>query len=218
MFESIPDGIALATNGNDTVDVYVNHETSTVPFPYNRAADGRRLQRLHQLARQQAARAPEVGGVLSGSYAISSDRELPALLLELPRHRGARASTGRSCFTNEEGIDWVNRTGTAWPATIGAPGAPDRAVVAVDEKTGKVKTISGMGRHNHENSVAIPGYGDPVVLSGDDSFVSNPAQSQLYSYIAGDSDAVWNDEGDLWAFVADGVDDYYDFPIGSTRA
>ena len=32
-----------------------------------------------------------------------------------------------------------------------------------------------MGRHNHENSVAIPGYGKPVVLSGDDSFVSNPA-------------------------------------------
>ena len=68
-----------------------------------------------------------------------------------------------------------------------------------------------MGRHNHENSVAIPGYGKPVVLSGDDSFVSNPAQSQLYSYIADSSDAVWNDEGDLWAFVADGVDDYYDF-------
>ena len=68
-----------------------------------------------------------------------------------------------------------------------------------------------MGRHNHENSVAIPGYGKPVVLSGDDSFVSNPAQAQLYSYIADDSDAVWNDEGDLWAFVADGVDDYYDF-------
>ena len=58
-----------------------------------------------------------------------------------------------------------------------------------------------MGRHNHENSVAIPGYGKPVVLSGDDTFVTNPAQSQLYSYIADDSDAVWNDEGDLWAFV-----------------
>jgi hypothetical protein len=72
-----------------------------------------------------------------------------------------------------------------------------------------------MGRHNHENSVAVPGYGKPVVLSGDDSFVSNPAQAQLYSYIADSSDAVWNDEGDLWAFVADGVDDYYDFGISS---
>ena len=55
-----------------------------------------------------------------------------------------------------------------------------------------------MGRLNHENSVAIPGYGKPVVLTGDDSFVSNPAQSQLYSYIADNGDAVWNDEGDLY--------------------
>ena len=34
MFESIPDGISIATNGKGTVDLYVNHETSTVPFPY----------------------------------------------------------------------------------------------------------------------------------------------------------------------------------------
>ena len=115
-------------------------------------------------------------------------------------------------LTNEEGIDWVNKSGIAWPATIGAPEARQiGAAVAIDERNGKVKPIWGMGRHNHENSVAIPGYGKPVVLSGDDSFVSNPAQAQLYSYIADDSDAVWNDEGDLWAFVADGVDDYYDF-------
>ena len=75
-----------------------------------------------------------------------------------------------------------------------------------------------MGRHNHENSVAIPGYGNPVVLSGDDSFVTTPEQSQLYSYIARNSNGVWNDEGDLWAFVADGVDDYFDFPISSNMS
>ena len=34
-FESIPDGIALSKTGKGTVDLYVNHETSTVPFPYN---------------------------------------------------------------------------------------------------------------------------------------------------------------------------------------
>ncbi len=27
-----------------------------------------------------------------------------------------------------------------------------------------------MGHHNHENSVAIPGFGDLVILSGDDTF------------------------------------------------
>ncbi len=38
VFESIPDGIALRTRGQGRVDVYVNHETSTVPFPYTPAA------------------------------------------------------------------------------------------------------------------------------------------------------------------------------------
>ena len=35
MFESIPDGISIDPNGKGTVDVFVNHETSTVPFPYS---------------------------------------------------------------------------------------------------------------------------------------------------------------------------------------
>lgn len=89
-----------------------------------------------------------------------------------------------------------------------------------------------MGRHNHENSIPIPGYDDLVVLSGDDTFTSgsltippggplpagtNAAQSQVYSYIASDTDALLADEGDLWAFVSDNpsFNDYYDFVPGS---
>ena len=71
----------------------------------------------------------------------------------------------------------------------------------------------------------IPGYGKPVVLSGDDTFTSGPldrgqsfplgavpSQSQLYSYIAPSTDALMADKGDLWAFVSDtpGVRNYYD--------
>jgi hypothetical protein len=219
MFESIPDGISLATNGKGTVDLYVNHETSTVPFPYTfNAATGTGTGfndftnalvsklRLHQKS----------GGVLSGSYVIDSSANFQRFCSNFLATE-EQGFDRPMLFTNEEGIDWVNRTGTAWPpAAIGAPDARQiGTVVAVDEKTGKVRPIWGMGRHNHENSVAVPGYGKPVVLSGDDSFVSNPAQAQLYSYIADSSDAVWNDEGDLWAFVADGVDDYYDFGISS---
>src|SRR3989304_3552825 len=37
-FESIPDGISLRTRGNGRGDLYVNHETSTVPFPHPPAA------------------------------------------------------------------------------------------------------------------------------------------------------------------------------------
>ena len=46
-----------------------------------------------------------------------------------------------------------------------------------------------MGRLNHENSVAIPGYGKPVMFTTDDTFTTTPSQSQLYSYIADDADA-----------------------------
>lgn len=47
--------------------------------------------------------------------------------------------------------------------------------------------------------------------------VSAPAQSQLYSYIAPDTDALLADEGALWAFVSDtpGVRNYYDVLPGS---
>jgi len=216
MFESIPDGISLAKNGKGTVDLYVNHETSTVPFPYN-GATGVGFNDFTNSLVSKLRLHQKSGGVLKGEYAITSSQNWQRFcssFLATAEHGFDRSLL----LTNEEGIDWVNRTGTAWPATVGADEARQiGTVVAIDEKTGKTKPIWGMGRHNHENSVAIPGYGKPVVLSGDDSFVSNPAQAQLYSYIADDADAVWNDEGDLWAFVADapGVDDYYDFPVGS---
>jgi len=89
-----------------------------------------------------------------------------------------------------------------------------------------------MGRHNHENAVPIPGYGYPIVFSGDDTFtngalagvafppgVTVPAQSQLYSYIASSTASLLADEGDLWAFVSDtpGYTNYYDFVPGSSQ-
>ena len=219
MFESIPDGISLATNGKGTVDLYVNHETSTVAFPYSFNATTGTGSGFNDFTNSLVSKLrlhQKSGGVLSGSYAISSDLNFQRFcsnFLATEEHGFDRPLL----LTNEEGIDWVNRTGDAWPTTIGADHARQiGTAVAIDERNGKVRAIWGMGRHNHENSVAIPGYDKPVVLSGDDAFVSNPAQAQLYSYIAKSADAVWNDEGDLWAFVADGVDDYYDFAVNST--
>ena len=221
MFESIPDGIAFSKHGHGTVELYVNHETSTVPFPYtfNRTTGtGSGFNDFTNALVSKLRLHQGSGGVLGGSYAITSDQNFQRFcssFLATKEHGFERPLL----LTNEEGIDWVNRTGKAWPTTIGSPAARQiGAVVAVDERSGQVNPIWGMGRHNHENSVAIPGYGHPVVLSGDDSFVTTPEQSQLYSYIAKDSHAVWNDEGDLWAFVADGADSYFDFPFGSTTS
>jgi hypothetical protein len=125
------------------------------------------------------------------------------------------------------------RQENSWPPPLSNAGAEENGVVSrLDPDTGEYQTIYGMGRFNHENDVAIPGYDDLVVLSGDDTFTSGtltlppgpnpatsaPAQSQLYSYIASDTDALLDDEGDLWAFVSDNPSftDYYDFVPGST--
>jgi hypothetical protein len=224
-FEAIPDGIAVRKRGSGRVDVYVNHETGKVPFPYNTAtptaANGENDFDNSQLSKLILNR--RSGGVLNGSFAISSDsgyQRFCSNFLATSKEDFDR----EILFTNEESPDYVRRESNSWPPPIGSAAEEEVGlVVALDVKTGRHKPIYGMGRHNHENSVAIPGYDKPVVLSGDDTFTSGPltgvfpagavpAQSQLYSYIASSTDKLMNDEGDLWAFVSDtpGVKNYYD--------
>ena len=221
-FESVPDGIALRTRGQGRVDVYVNHETSTVPFPYTPSAPTEsnsqndfRNAEVSMLALNQHS-----SGVLTSRRVISSEENFQRFCSSFL----AWAEQGfdrEILFTNEEAVDWVNRSGKAWPATIGSAAARQAGlVVAHDVKSGDTRPIWGMGRHNHENTVAIPGYDELVLLSGDDTFTNTPSQSQLYSYIADDTDAVWNDEGSLWAFVSDdpAMNEYEDFLPGSTQS
>ena len=67
-------------------------------------------------------------------------------------------------------------------ARAGSPAQKEAGlVVALDVQNGKHTTIHGMGRHNHENSVPIPGYHDLAVLSGDDTFTSGPLTIPLDS-------------------------------------
>ncbi len=241
-FEAIPDGISLNARGKGRVDLFVNHETSLVPFPYNFTAatttpEARENNQndfdnsqVSLLALNQHSR-----GVLSGKFAITSSENFQRFCsnyLATEKEGFDRPIL----FTNEEAQDWVRRFGIAWdgtgslPGGFFAPGAPGTeqagAVVAHDVTNGKTKAIYGMGRHNHENSVAIPGFEKIVILSGDDTFNTTPftftgphprktdSWSQLYMYLADDSDAVWNDEGELYAFQSDAADSYYDLEPG----
>ena len=231
-FEAIPDGISLRTRGQGRVDVFVNHETSKVPFPYNTVAptaangendfDNSQVSKL--ILNQHSA------GVLNGSFAIAS-REGFQRFCSNYLATAAEGFDREILFTNEESPDYVLRQEASWPPSLGSTDQREAGlVIALDVKTGKYHPIYGMGRHNHENSVPIPGFGELVVLSGDDTFtsgpltgvtfptgVSVPAQSQLYSYIAPNTDALLADEGDLWAFVSDttGVKNYYNVLPGS---
>lgn len=230
-FEAVPDGISVRPRGQGRVDLFVNHETSKVPFPYNTAAptaangenDFDNAQVSQLILNQHSA------GVLNGSFAISSSSGYQRFCSNYL----ATAKEGFSreiLFTNEESPDYVLRQTASWPPALTSPVQKEAGlVVALDVKTGKHAPIYGMGRHNHENNIPIPGYGKPVVFSGDDTFTSGPlttvsgigvvpAQSQLYSYIAPNTNALLADQGDLWAFVSDmpGVKNYYDVPPGST--
>ncbi len=227
-FESIPDGVALYPRGNGRADVFVNHETSTVPFPYNPPfggvppADEANQNDFTNAEVSQLNFNQHNGGINSASKAIATAENFQRFCSSFL----ASAAEGFEkpiLFTNEEAQDWVYRSGTAWPGPTSIPpgsaGAEQAGVVvAHDVKNGKTKTIYGMGRHNHENSVAIPGFDEIVVLSGDDTFQTNPpASSQLYMYTAADADQLLADEGTLRAFVADAPDnDYFDLQPGET--
>ena len=232
-FEAIPDGIAVDRRKHGRVDLYVNHETSKVPFPYVTAAptaangendfDNAQLSKLTLDGRSAK--------VLKGSFAIASSagyQRFCSNFLATSREGFERDIL----FTNEETPDYVNRQEASWPPVMGSPTESEGGlVVALDVRSGKSRPIYGMGRFNHENAVAIPGYRKPVVLSGDDTFTSGPltgvfpagavpAQSQLYSYIARSARGVLKDKGDLYAFVSDtpGVKNYYDVAPGSGTA
>ena len=235
-FEAIPDGISVRPGGQQRVDLFVNHETSKVPFPFvtanptvaNSESDFDNSQ-VSQLTLNAAGR------ILDGSFVIDSGGGFQRFCSNYL----ATSKEGFDqdiFFTNEESPDYVFRRENSWPPPIGDPAEEENGVVlALDPDTGEYRTIFGMGRHNHENNVAIPGFDDLVVLSGDDTFTSGPltippggpnletsvaSQSQLYSYIASDTDELLADDGDLWAFVSDDVtfDDYYDFTPGSTKS
>jgi hypothetical protein len=235
-FEAIPDGISLRTRGQGRVDVYVNHETSKVPFPFNTAtptaangeSDFDNSQVSALILNKNSA------GALDGSFVIPSSggfQRFCSNYLATSKEGFDR----EILFTNEESPDYVFRQEDSWPPPIGDANEEENGVVvALDVKSKQYHVIYGMGRHNHENSVAIPGFDDLVVVSGDDTFTSGPltippggpntqtsaaSQSQLYSYIASDTDSLLADEGDLWAFVSDNpsFDDYYDFVPGSAQ-
>ena len=218
-YESIPDGIAMWAKNKKKIDLYVNHETSLVPFPYTPSAptEANSQNDFENAQLSHLELAPHTAGILSGELAITSHDNYQRFCSNFLADE-ENGFDKPLVFTNEEGIDWVKREGFAFPATVGADDARQiGAVVAHDPRNGKSEPIWGMGRLNHENSVAVPGYGYPVLLTGDDSFVNVPAQSQVYSYIAKDSKSVWRDEGELWAFVSDtpGINDYDDIAPGS---
>jgi hypothetical protein len=206
LFETIPDGISVNRVSKTRVHLYVNHETSLVPFPVG----------FSDFTNAMVSRLVVDGNgddILAGSYVIPSEANFQRFcsnFLATKEHGFGRPIL----FTNEEATDRVNRTGTAWPAGPSAEQAG--VVVAYDITRNRYKAVYSMGRHNHENAVAIPGYKVSVILSGDDTF-SAPA-SQMYMYLTHGANGVMKDAGALYGFRSDNaaINDYGDLTGSAT--
>jgi len=108
--------------------------------------------------------------------------------------------------------------------------------VYLDTANGKIGVLAGSGRHNHENTVIVPGgWGGIFSLSGDDTFTfpstpDRPNLSQLYAFSSQNWKAFQKDEGTMWAFRVtgtqdgavdpeypfNGANDYLDIEVGDT--
>ena len=128
----------------------------------------------------------------------------------------------------------------SWPPPIGDAAEEENGVViALDVGDGRLPRDHGMGRHNHENDVAIPGFDKlPVVMSGDDTFTSGPltipaggplraggdeflAVAALLVHGRGNTKNLLADKGDLWGVRlgrSERLNDYYDFAPSSTQS
>lgn len=206
-FETIPDGIAVSNQGKN-VHLYVNHETSLVPFPANVSDYTNSM--VSKLVVERKTQ-----NILSGSYVVPSSANFQRFCSNFLVGK-AHGFSRQILLTNEEATDMVNRTGDAYPARPGAEQAG--VVVAYDIKNNRYKPVYSMGRHNHENAVAIPGYKVSVILSGDDTF--NAPASQLYLYLTKGANGIMNDAGALYGFKSDdpAVNDYGDLSLAKSTS
>jgi hypothetical protein len=191
-FQGLPDGMGIVPGEGNTVDVYVAHEETTVPFFATSDFQDASVSKI--------TLETDSGAVVGASVALSPDDGF----LRFCSASVAGPNEGLSkhyFFTGEETNDIV-------PVPAGAPYgadpsiAPDRQggyAVVLDTETGDSTQVPGMGRLNHENTIVVPGgWNQHALLTTDDTF--NAPSAQLYLYLASQESHIMEDKGSLWAF------------------
>jgi hypothetical protein len=207
-FEGIPDGIGVVPvgRGDRYVDLYVAFEQSHVPFdadgtgpnpPFADFEDSSvQVARLDlktlQLHKLDEVLPPSAGFIRFCSAFMAGPDE---------------GFSDYTFFVNEESNDVIR-------IPAGAPYGSDPSThpyrqagyaVYLNTKTGVYDEIDIAGRHNHENTIIVPGGWDQTVaLSGDDTF-SAPS-SQIYMNLAASPSEFLAGGGGLYAFRVTGTD------------
>jgi hypothetical protein len=191
LFEGIPDGIGLAPGPGNTVNAFVAHEQTTVPFFNSADFQDASVSKLTldtssaEVVAAEVALGPENGYLRFCSASMAGPAE---------------GFSNYTFFANEEANDIVDvPSGAPYGADPGLDGQRQAGyAVVLNAETGEFTQVAGMGRLNHENTIALPGYNQLALLTTDDTF-SGPS-AQLYLYLANHEDHVWQDKGSLWAF------------------
>ena len=164
-FEAIPDGISYCQSGKNEATVLVNHETSTVPFPYAAAAPtiSQLVQRLRQLPAERARHPQGRRGPVAPRWSSTTATATSASARTSWRRRDGFEDRPL-LFTNEEGIDWVIESpATQWPATTrstrGAAGARRSASSSPTTRRPAPQADLGHGPPQPREQRRDPGYG-----------------------------------------------------------
>jgi hypothetical protein len=201
-FQGLPDGIGMTKGAAPhSVDVYVAHEETHVPFGGTADFQDASVTRLTLNTTNGPGRAAVLGADIPLGPEAGFIRFCSSAMLGT-----AEGFDNDVYFANEETND------AGLPVPDGAPYGPDQYpgdgtrqagyAVALDTATGDYTQVAGLGRLNHENTVGLRGYDGISLLTTDDTF-SRPS-AQVYMYRADDQAAVMNDDGHLWAFRATG--------------
>ena len=249
-FEGIPDGIGLVPvsggraerterggpRGPKYVDIYVNFEQSHVPFSGFADFEDSSVQRARlNLETKQIVELEEVLPASAGFIRFCS------AFMVGPEH----GFDHYTMLLNEESNDQLlipagapYESDPSLPADATFPARRQAGLAAyLDTRNGKFDALEGHGRHNHENTVVVPGgwAGQIVDLSGDDTFTTTssaarPNLSQLYLHSTTDSKAFLAGEGSLFGFRVTGTEagplaspatdtahnDFFDIEVGDT--
>ena len=173
-FEGIPDGLGVVPvgKGDRYVDVYVAFEQSHVPFQGFADFEDSSVQRARldlktmQLTKLDEVLPPSAGFIRFCSAFMAGPDE---------------GFANYTFFVNEESNDVID-------VPAGAPYGADPSISPVPagrlqrgarHEDRLLRRDRRPGRHNHENTVIVPGgWSETVALSGDDTFL--PPASQLY--------------------------------------
>lgn len=192
-FQGIPDGIGLAPGRRpNTVEVFVNHEETTVPFFGEADFQDASVSKLTLDI--------STGAVLKAKVAIpprAGFLRFCSAFMAGP----AEGFSRYTFFTGEETDDIVDvQPGAPYGSDPGiAPQRQGGYAVILDTQNGRFTPVAGLGRLNHENTIVVPGDWNRIaMLTTDDTF--NAPSSQLYMYLARNERAIWRDRGNLWAF------------------